>query len=72
MEDLHIKNSNKNKGKSFNKRCNNDWLRNLICNNITKRCNLIGIKVNKVFAGYSSIKGQLENDNDFDSIAASI
>ena len=72
MEDLHIKTSNKNKGKSFNKSCNNDWLRNLISNNIVKRCNLIGIKVNKVFAGYSSIKGQLENENDFDSIAASI
>lgn len=72
MEDLNIKSSNKNKGKKFNKSCNNDWLRNLICNNITKRCNLIGIKVNKVFAGYSSIKGQLENENDFDSIAASI
>lgn len=72
MEDLNIKSSNKNKGKKFNKRCNNDWLRNLISNNIIKRCNLIGIKVNKVFAGYSSIKGQLENENDFDSIAASI
>lgn len=72
MENLNIRSSNKNKGKYFNKRCNNDWLKNLISNNIIKRCNLIGIKVNKVFAGYSSIKGQLENDKDFDSIAASI
>lgn len=72
LEDLSIRSSNKNLGKRFNKLCNNDWIRNTFVNNLSKRCNLIGIKVEKVFAGYSSIKGQLENEDDIDSIAAAI
>jgi hypothetical protein len=34
--------------------------------------NLFGIKFHEVYAGYSSIKGQLENDDKVDSIAAAI
>ena len=72
LEDLNIKSSNKNKGRLFNKICNNDWLRKCFANNLKKRCNLIGIKIQQVYAGYSSIKGQLENDNEIDSIASAI
>ena len=72
IEDLNIKGRNNGLGKFHNKSCNNDWLRNTFSNNLQKRCNLIGIKVEKVFAGYSSIKGQLENENEVDSIAAAL
>lgn len=72
LEDLNIKSKNNKLGKRFNKLCNNDWLRNTFVNNLNKRCNLLGIKVEKVFAGYSSIKGQLEHEDDVDSIAAAI
>ena len=41
LQDLNIKSSDKNKGKRFNKNCNNDWLRNCFTNNLKKRCNLI-------------------------------
>lgn len=72
LQDLNIKISDKKKGKSFNKSCNNDWLRKCFVNNLKKRCNLIGIQTQEVFAGYSSIKGQLQNQNEVDSIAAAI
>lgn len=72
LEDLSISSSNKKKGKRFNKLVNNFWLRKSFSNNLKKRCNLIGIKVQEVFAGYSSIKGQLQNQNEVDSIAAAI
>ena len=72
IEDLSIKSSNKKLGRRFNKSCNNDWLRNSFAKNLEKRCNLIGIKFHKVFSGWSSIKGQLENEKEIDSIAAAI
>lgn len=72
LQDLNIKSADKKKGKRFNKNCNNDWLRNCFTNNLKKRCNLIGIQTQEIFAGYSSIKGQLQNQNEVDSIAAAI
>ena len=72
LQDLNIKSLDKKKGKRFNKLVNNFWNRKLFSNNLKKRCNLIGIQTQEVFAGYSSIKGQLQNQNEVDSIAAAI
>lgn len=71
-EDLNIKSKNANKGKRFNRLCLNNWLRKTLFNNLQKRCNLNNIQFSAVYAGYSSIKGQLENDKEIDSIAAAI
>jgi hypothetical protein len=51
---------------------NNYWLRNLIINNIKKRCNIIGIKTIEVLPQYSSFIGQMNNPDDVDSIASAI
>ena len=57
IEDLSIKSSNKEKGKHFNKLVNNCWCRNLLVNNLTKRCNIFKIKLLKVKPEYSSFIG---------------
>lgn len=59
MDDLSIESSDKRLGKRFNKLCNNKWLRNKFCNNITKRCGILGIKVKTVIASYSSFSGNI-------------
>ena len=59
MEDLNIKSSNKEKGRNFNKLCNNQWCRNKLENIITKMCDLYHIKLQKVAAAYSSFEGNL-------------
>ena len=72
IEDLTIQSKNLNKGKVFNKLCLNSWMRRLLVSNLHKRMNLIGINFVEVYAGYSSVKGQIENENKVDSIAAAI
>ena len=72
IEDLNIKSKDFNKGKSFNKLCNNSWQRRLLASNLRKRMNMLGINFHEVYAGYSSIKGVLENDGKVDSIASAI
>lgn len=72
IEDLNIKSQNFNKGKAFNKLCINSWMRRLLVSNLRKRMNLMKIRFHEVYAGYSSIKGQLEHDDKVDSIAAAI
>ena len=57
MEDLSIKSSDKENGKHFNKLVNNNWNRNLLVNNISKRCNIFRIKLLKVKPDYSSFIG---------------
>ena len=57
MEDLSIKSSDKENGKRFNKLVNNLWCRNLLVNNLTKRCNIFKIKLLKVKPEYSSFIG---------------
>lgn len=59
IEDLNIKSSNKEKGSRFNRLCNNVWNRNALVNNLSKRCNIFGIKMLKVKANYSSFIGNL-------------
>lgn len=57
IEDLNIKNSNKELGKHFNKLCNNLWNRNRLVSNLQKRCNIFNIKYIKVKSEYSSFIG---------------
>ena len=57
MEDLNMKSSDKENGKHFNKLVNNLWCRNLLVNNISKRCNIFKIKLLKVKPEYSSFIG---------------
>ena len=57
IEDLNIKSSDKENGKRFNKLVNNLWCRNLLINNLTKRCNIFKIKLLKVKPEYSSFIG---------------
>lgn len=72
IENLDIKSKDSDKGRKYNKLVLNHWQRNLLFNNLHKRCNLSGIEFVPVWAGYSSIKGQLEHDDEIDSIAAAI
>lgn len=71
-EELSIQSGDKNKGKQFNRMCNNDWRRKRITEGITKWCNIIGIKVQEVLPQYSSFIGQIRNEGEYDSIAAAI
>ena len=57
IEDLNIKSSDKELGSKFNKLVNNNWNRNQLINNLTKRCNIFNIKLLKVKPEYSSFIG---------------
>ena len=59
IEDLVISNSDKGKGKRFNKLCNNQWCRNILVSTIEKLNCLYEIKTQKVMANYSSFEGNL-------------
>lgn len=59
IEDLNIRSSDKEKGKQFNKLCNNQWIRTKLVNNLEKRCNLFNIRLQKVRANYSSFLGNI-------------
>lgn len=59
IEDLNIKSNDKEKGKQFNKLCNNQWVRNKLVNNLEKRCNLFNIRIQKIKANYSSFIGNV-------------
>lgn len=74
IEDLNMKSSNKENGKHFNKLVNNLWCRNLLVNNLTKRCNIFKIKLLKVKPEYSSFIGNFlfRNLNLPDMILSSI
>ena len=74
LEDLNIKNSDKSKGRNFNKLCNNQWNRNLLVHILEKNCKLYQICFQKVMANYSSFLGNLvyRNEELPDSCLASI
>lgn len=59
VEDLKIKNSDKEKGKRFNSLCNNLWCRNNLYSQLRKYSNLYGIKFLEVISNYSSFIGNL-------------
>lgn len=71
-EKLNIRSSDKGKGRAFNKACNNDWRRSKFLGNLNKHCNIIGIHTQEVIAQYSSFLGQINNEHEYDSIAAAI
>jgi IS605 OrfB family transposase len=70
IEDLSIVSKNHNKGRRLNKLLNG-WNRNLLVNNLIKRCKIEGIKVYNPNAAYSSIIGNLQH-SEFDPVNASI
>ena len=63
-EDLCIKNSDKSKGRKFNKLCNNQWCRTTFVSQINKYCKLFDIQLLQVMANYSSFVGNLVYRNE--------
>ena len=59
MEDLSIPSKNNEKGKRFNRLCNQQWCRNRFVNIIKKLCKLDKIKILEVIPNYSSVIGNL-------------
>lgn len=74
IEDLNIKNSNKNQGKTFNRLCNNVWDRNLIINKLKMLSRIYNFELVEVNPAYSSFIGNiLYGSNECpDMIASSI
>jgi hypothetical protein len=69
-----MKSNDKEKGKNYNRLVNNNWLRNILTNNLNKHCNLHNIKFIKVKCAYSSFVGNIlfRNLNLPDMILSSI
>ena len=59
VEDLNIKLVDRDKGKDFNRLCNNTWIRNRFLNNIQKRCKIFNINYLEVKPQYSSFTGNI-------------
>lgn len=59
VEDLNIKVCDRNKGKNYNRLCNNTWIRNKFLNNIKKRCKIFNINYLEVKPEYSSFAGNI-------------
>jgi len=75
IEELNIQPSDKKKGKTFNRLCNNVWNRSLIVNNLKKRCNIYEIELVEVNPAYSSFVGNVQYGNESncpDMVASSI
>jgi len=72
IEDLNMEQKDKKQGKNFNRLCNNKWNRNLIVNNIKKRCKLNGIKLIEINPAYTSVIGNTIYKDDPDMVASSI
>jgi len=74
IEELNIKSSDKKKGKTFNRLCNNVWNRNLITNKLKMLSNVNGFELVEANCAYSSVVGNLlyGSENTPDMIASSI
>ena len=74
IEDLNIKSSNKNQGKTFNRLCNNVWNRNLVINKLKMLANIYNFELVEVNPAYSSFVGNLlyGNENTPDMVASLI
>ena len=59
VEDLNIKVCDRDKGKNYNRLCNNTWIRNKFLNNIQKRCKIFNINYLEVLPQYSSFIGNI-------------
>ena len=59
VEKLDMKSSDKGKGKKYNRLCNNVWPRKRFVDNLKKRCNIAGIRLQEVAPEYSSLIGNI-------------
>ena len=57
IEDLNIKSQDGGRGRNWNRLVNNQWCRNKLINNLSKRCNIFNIKFMQVKPEYSSFIG---------------
>lgn len=74
IEDLSIKPTDKQKGKTFNRLCNNRWERQLFVNKLNMLANIHKYEFVEVNPAYSSIVGNFAygNPNTPDMVSASI
>lgn len=74
IEDLNIKSSDTQKGKHFNRLCNNKWVRNLFVNKLKMLANIHKYEVVEVNPVYSSVIGNFAygSPNTPDMVASSI
>lgn len=72
FEKLTINSKDNGRGKLFNRLVNNNWNRIKFFQNLTKWCNIFGIKTQEITPEFSSFIGQLTNENKPDMVAASI
>jgi hypothetical protein len=74
IEDLSIKPKDQNKGKTFNRLCNNRWERQLFVNKLKMLAGIHRYELVEVNPAYSSIVGNFAygNENTPDMVAASI
>ena len=59
IEDLSIESEDYGIGKNYNRLVNNFWCRNVLVNNLKKRCSINGIKMLEVKPEYSSFIGNI-------------
>ncbi len=74
IEDLKFKGKSDNKGKRFNRLTKNVWHRNILIQNLTRRCEDKNIELVKVNPAYSSFIGNIiwGSETCPDMIAASV
>nr|DAM33322.1 MAG TPA: hypothetical protein [Caudoviricetes sp.] len=74
LEELTINSSDKQKGKTFNRLCNNVWCRNLVINKLKMLSNIHGYFITEVNPAYSSFIGNIlyGNETTPDMVASSI
>ena len=74
IEDLSIKSSDKERGKLYNRLCNNQWNRHKLYEQIQKYCKLNNIKIIKIEPAFSSFIGNLvfRDEQLFDACLSSI
>jgi len=72
FEKLDIKAKDHSRGKRFNRLVNNCWNRTKLLQNLIKRSVIAGIRYQGIVAMYSSFIGQMTNETEYDSIAASL
>ena len=74
IENLSIKSSDKERGKRYNRLCNNQWNRQKLYQQLEKYCKLNNIKIIKINPAFSSFIGNLvfRNEQLFDACLSSI
>ena len=74
LEELKISSSDKQKGKEFNRLCNNVWCRNLVINKLKMLSNIHVYFITEINPAYSSVIGNIlyGNEHTPDMVASSI